>query len=48
MSEKNRLQEFCQKKKFEIPKYSVEEEGPSHLKRYKGIVIFNGNKFFAK
>ncbi|KAL4618844.1 hypothetical protein ACB092_06G039400 [Castanea dentata] len=36
---KNKLQEFCQKKRWAIPSYSiVKEEGPPHAKKYVYLV----------
>ena len=34
MSEKNRLQEFCQKRKIYMPIYNSWSEGPSHQLRW--------------
>ncbi|GFP91804.1 double-stranded RNA-binding protein 4 [Phtheirospermum japonicum] len=42
---KNQLQQFAQKKNFDLPVYTTEAEGPPHSRRFKSSVSVDGKSY---
>lgn len=39
---KSKLQEYCQRMKWNLPEYATTKEGPAHCPLFKASVIVNG------
>ncbi|OMO67906.1 Double-stranded RNA-binding protein [Corchorus capsularis] len=45
---KTKLQEFCQKKAWQLPEYNVKKEGEDHNPHFQATVIVNGIPFHSQ
>ncbi|KAL7096392.1 hypothetical protein ACP275_10G076500 [Erythranthe tilingii] len=42
---KSKLQEFCQRRNWELPEYTTVKVGPDHMARFTAVVNVNGHRF---